>query len=155
MKEFEGIKLTEREPFAKFALVFRSADEPSQDICFQTEEECNKVLSEIIEGKGIKLEYEIRRSEDSRIWTEEVRVFPNWIVKVQFLKEHTIFDSITDEMREQWRKNGFEPEVKFPEHITPNHYQPMLVNEEKEYREFLRLQKKYHPRFEEEAQRDG
>jgi hypothetical protein len=33
-------------------------------------------------------------------------------------------------MRETWKKNGFEPEFKFPKHISRNPYQPRLVEKD-------------------------
>lgn len=87
MKEFEGIGLKEEKPFSTFGLIFWVDDTPSQNINFDLEIECDKMLQDIIAGKGIDVDY---CGGHKWIIREKSRIFPNRVIKVIFQKEYSI-----------------------------------------------------------------
>ena len=81
----EEIKLIKQDPpFTNFALVFRIAGEFSEDLCFESEEECDRVLKEAIEGKGILVRY---NSEGEFI---SHRIYPSWITKMKIIEDYRV-----------------------------------------------------------------
>lgn len=119
MKEFEGIKLQAVTPIAKFGLIFWIGDELSQDLLFQNEDECDNILADITEGRGIDVEYDFHK--------EKVKIFPHSVLKVKFERE---FNLCFDKHRDKLPVGVcLTTEIKFPKHIGKNEYQPKLSDE--------------------------
>lgn len=122
MKEFEGIKLEQRKPFAECGLIFWQGDEPSQSLEFDTEEKCDTVLRKAINGEGILVKYDFNN--------KELTVFPHRIIKVKFVEEYIIPDKAMAELS----KGELTDDVQFPRTDLPvrvgnNVYQPFLVDD--------------------------
>jgi len=111
MKEFEGLELEEIETSPKFGLIFWCGNESSQDICFQTESECNEVLQDILNGKGVDVTYSYNDKEI-------ITLYPHRIMKVKFINKYRLPPQKIENLT---------PEVEFPENIGHHSYFPHLV----------------------------
>lgn len=78
----KDVKLTKRKPFANFGLIFwNDYDGVSEDLSFTNEIECDKILAETVEGKGISVSYDYPSDSPPQI------VYPRRIIKVVFAEE--------------------------------------------------------------------
>lgn len=124
MDGIEGTKLEKKEPGSddpKYYIVIWDLDEPGQHIFCKDEEECDRTLKDIAEGKGILLLYE---------WlTKEVRIFPRRAIKIEVKEEYRLSWKDLDAIR---KKHTLHYEMKVPNDFTSyylgnNHYNPTLV----------------------------
>lgn len=105
----ERFKLTKKEPPSKFFLVFRCGEgELSQDLGYDMESECDRVLLNAVNGEGIQVRYPQEMADRT--------VMPSWIMKV--------------EVKECYRLTNLETIRKYllsselPKHIGHNEIQP-------------------------------
>ena len=112
MQEFKGLKLVERKPFACFGLIFWSGDELSQSLEFNNEEECDKILEQVINGNGVEVKYDFSK--------EETIVYPLRVIKVKFTNEYSLTEDGLKKI------NTFTDDIKFPNKLGKNEYQPVL-----------------------------
>lgn len=115
MQEFKGLKLTDRIPYANWALIFWTGDEPSQSLEFKEAQKCDKILAEIIEGNGVKVKYDFNNNE-------ETTVYPHRVIKVKFTNEYALSEEDIEKLREEGK---FTEDIEFPETIGKNKYQPL------------------------------
>ena len=127
MKEIEGIELvagrvkTEDE----FVLIFWLQDEPSQQLSCNNEDECDAIMDDIVEGKGVLIAYDFQQNI--------VRVFPRRVLKLKCEREAELSRQDYKKLRDA---GTFTDDFKKPAYFNTwsnNIYTPSLVrNENKE-----------------------
>lgn len=85
MDALKGLKHQAIPPFTNFGLIFWVGDEPSQQLFFDSEEEINDTLIEIIEGKGLNVSYPSSQ--------EVKRIYPHRVIKIKFLSEYHLLEN--------------------------------------------------------------
>lgn len=108
-KAFSGIKLRRQKHPFKYSLIFWCYDGLSEDIIFNSEEECNKILKDICDGKGVHLEYDYKQ--------KEIHTFPRRVIKAKIISEYGIAGE------DFYKKN-----LTYP-HLGHNDKQPELKEE--------------------------
>jgi hypothetical protein len=73
--------MKEWEMKSEYALIFFEEGEISQDVTFKDELECDRVMKEILDGKGIEVTY-------ANIETIK-RIFPHTIIKIKYICAYT------------------------------------------------------------------
>jgi len=74
--------MKERKMKSEYALIFFEEGEMSQDVTFKNEPECDRVMKEILDGKGIEVTY-------ANIETIKKRIFPHTIIKIKYICAYT------------------------------------------------------------------
>lgn len=105
MKELEGIKLEKKQikKESEFLLLFWSGDELSQQISFKDENECNKILNDIVGGKGVDVEYGFHEGI--------VKVFPRRVIKIKCEESFSLSQKDLDKLVKDGK---FTKEIDFP-----------------------------------------
>ena len=101
--------LEEIKPYAKSCLVFWEDDEPSQSLEFKTDDECDAVLHDIVNGKGVLVKYDFGKRDH--------QAFPRRVIKFVVEKEFEV--NITPELRNEIEKRQYG--------LGCNLHQPTLV----------------------------
>ena len=84
METLKGLKHQAIPPFTDFGLIFWVDEELSQQLFFDSEEEANDTLIEIIEGKGLNVSYPSSQ--------EVKRIYPHRVIKIKFLSEYHLLE---------------------------------------------------------------